>query len=134
MRHIGERAGLVRQTVYSYYRNKHEVLAAAFMREGMALVEDVVRHIRQIEGVDNPFVESFLYVVEQFPRNPVLALVLEPGSDFLARVSMSYWLFSQIALVVFAGIFQQHPALAAQAEEIPEHWSRNVMSFLTLRG
>lgn len=134
MRHIGERAGLVRQTVYNYYRSKHEVLAAAFMREGMALAQDVARHIRQIEGVDNRFVEGFLYVVEQFPRNPVLALVLEPGSDFLARVGMSYWPFSEIGRVTFAEIFQQHPALAAQAEEISEHWSRNAMSFLTLRG
>lgn len=134
IRDIGDRAGLARQTVYNYYSNKYDVVAAAFMREGMQLAENVAAHIQAVEGVENKFVEGFLYVVEQFPLNPVLALVLEPGSDFLARAGMRYWPFSDIGQVVFAGVFQEFPALAEQAEEISEHWSRNAMSFLTLRG
>jgi hypothetical protein len=73
-------------------------------------------------------------VVEQFPRNPILALVLEPGSDVPARAGMSYYPFGPLGLIAFAQVFTRHPLLAAQAEEIAEYWTRSALSFLTMRG
>lgn len=134
MRDIGDRVGLARQTVYNYYGSKHEVVAAAFMREGMEFAQEIAKHILSFDGLDNKFVEAFLFVLERFPKNPVLALVLDCDGDFLAKAGMSYWLFGDVGRVVFADVFHEFPYLAEQAEEISEYWSRNAMSFLTLRG
>jgi hypothetical protein len=41
--------------------------------------------------------------------------------------------FDQFGQLVFGDFFRSHPALAAQAEEISEYWSRNALSFLTFR-
>ncbi len=134
MRDVAERAGLVRQTVYNYYPNKNRLLSDAFNREGAAFAQAIADHIRDIDGAAESFVAGFLYVVEHFSRNPILALVLEQGSDFLRQVGMSYYPFGPFGEVAFARVFAANPALAAQAEEISEYWTRNALSFLTMRG
>ena len=134
MRGIGERAGLVRQTVYNYYRNKNQLLADAFNREGTRLALAIADHIRGVESAEDQFIEAFLYVVEHFPRNPILALLLDSGTDFLRLVGMSYYPFSPFGQLAFAELFREHPSLAVHAEEISEFWARNALSFLTLRG
>jgi AcrR family transcriptional regulator len=130
MREIAERAGIVRQTVYNYYPNKHKLVGEAFLREGAELAQDIAGHIRQFDSVEDKFVETFIYVVEQIPRNPILALMVEPGNEFLStmRMDLPFNLFGQ---VVFEDVFRAHPSLADQAEEIGEFWSRNALSFLT---
>lgn len=134
MRDIAQRAGLVRQTVYNYYPNKNQLLSDAFNREGAAFAQAIANHIREIDGAGEQFVAAFLYVVEHFPRNPILLLVLEQGSDFLRQVGMSYYPFGPFGEIAFARVFAAQPALAAQAEEISEYWTRNALSFLTMRG
>jgi AcrR family transcriptional regulator len=134
MRHIAERSGLVRQTVYNYYKSKNELLAAAFEREGVKMALAVQAHILSVEGVAEKFVEGFLFVVEQFPRNPILALVLEPDSSFLNTVGMTYYPFAPFGLLAFREVFECDAVLAAQAEEISEYWTRNALSFLTMLG
>lgn len=130
MRQIAERAGIVRQTVYNYYPNKHKLVGEAFLREGTELAQDIAEHIRQFDNIEDKFVETFIYVVEQIPRNPILALMVEPGNEFLStmRMDLPFNLFGQ---VVFEDVFRAHPSLAAQSEEIGEFWSRNALSFLT---
>jgi AcrR family transcriptional regulator len=134
MRDVAERAGLVRQTVYNYYPNKNRLLSDAFNREGAAFAQAIAAHIQDVEGADNCFIAGFLYVVEHFPRNPILALVLEQGSDFLRQVGMSYYPFGAFGEIAFARVFAAQPAMAAEAEEISEYWTRSALSFLTIRG
>jgi AcrR family transcriptional regulator len=134
MRQIAERAGLVRQTVYNYYPNKNRLLAEAFNREGVQFARAIADHIRHLDDAAAQLVAGFLYVVEHFPQNPILALVLEPGSDFLRQVGMSYYPFGPFGEIAFGEVFASHPALAAEAEEISEYWTRNALSFVTLRG
>lgn len=134
MSHIGEHSGLVRQTVYNYYRSKNEILAAAFMREGLRFATRVAAHIQPFEKTEDQFVEGLLFVVEHFPHHPILKQILENGTEFLHRVGMQHYPFADIGLVVFAEVFQRHAYLRSQAEEISEYWSRNAMSLITLRG
>jgi len=132
MRHIAERSGLVRQTVYNYYSSKHDLLGEAFLREGTALAQEIADHIRGISGIEDQFVEAFLYLLEALPRNPILALMVEPGNEFLSTIRMELP-FEQFGRLVFGDLFRANPELAAQAEEISEYWSRNALSFLTFR-
>lgn len=132
MRHIAERSGLVRQTVYNYYSSKFDLLGEAFLREGTQLALAIAEHIRGIESVEDQFVESFLYLQEALPHNPILALMVEPGNEFLSTIRMDLP-FDTFGQVVFGDVFRSHPALGEQAEEISEYWSRNALSFLTFR-
>ncbi len=132
MRHIAERSGLVRQTVYNYYGSKFDLLGEAFLREGTQLALAIAEHIRDIDSIEDQFVEAFLYLLEALPRNPILALMVEPGNEFLSTIRMELP-FDMFGQVVFGDVFRSHPTLAAQAEEISEYWSRNALSFLTFR-
>ena len=132
MRHIAERSGLVRQTVYNYYSSKFDLLGEAFLREGTQLALEIADHIRAIDNIEDQFVETFLYLVEALPRNPILALMVEPGNEFLSTIRMDLP-FDQFGQLVFGDVFRNHPALGAHAEEISEYWSRNALSFLTFR-
>ena len=85
-----------------------------------------------IDRIEDKFVESFLYLLEALPQNPILALMVEPGNEFLSTIRMDLP-FDMFGQVVFGDVFQEHPALGAQAEEISEYWSRNALSFLTFR-
>lgn len=132
MRHIAERSGLVRQTVYNYYSSKFDLLGEAFLREGTQLAQAIADHIRGIDSIEDQFVEAFLYLLEALPRNPILALMVEPGNEFLSSIRMDLP-FDQFGQLAFGDVFLSHPALGAQAEEISEYWSRNALSFLTFR-
>ena len=132
MQHIAAKSGIVRQTVYNYYSNKNELLAATFQREGIKLAEAVAAQIKPLPTVEEKFVQGFVFVVENFGRNPVLAKVIEPGSDFLGTVGMVHYPFAAFGQLVFHDVFEANPALAAQAEEISELWVRNSMSLLTM--
>ncbi len=132
MRHIAERAGLVRQTVYNYYPNKYDLVGEAFLREGTQLALAIAGHIRGINNIEDQFVEAFLFLVEAMPQNPILALMVEPGSEFLSMIRMELP-FEQFGLLALGDVFRRHPTLGAQAEEISEYWSRNALSFLTFR-
>jgi AcrR family transcriptional regulator len=134
MRHIAGKSGIVRQTVYNYYKSKNELLAAAFEREGVQMALAVQAHIKAFDGAAEKFVAGFLFVVEQFPRNPILALVIEPGSTFLSTVGMTYYPFAPFGLLAFHDVFERDVSLAMQAEEISEYWTRNALSFLTMQG
>lgn len=134
MRLIAQESGIVRQTVYNYFKSKYELLSAAFQREGVRLGEDAARHIAQFEGADTKLVEGFLFIYEHFPQNPILAQVLEPGQDFMGTVGLSSVPFALYGELVFHEVFEEHAYLKRDVGAISELWIRSVMSFLTLPG
>lgn len=134
MRLIAQESGIVRQTVYNYFKSKYELLSAAFQREGVRLGEEASRHIAQFDGADTKLVEGFLFIYEHFPKNPILAEVLEPGQDFMGTVGLSSVPFALYGELVFHEVFEEHPYLQRDVEAISELWIRSVMSFLTLPG
>ena len=134
MRLIAEESGIVRQTVYNYFQNKYDLLSAAFEREGLLLGEETARFIERFDSVDDKFVEGFLYIHDHFPRNPILANVLDPTQNFVARAGLSSVPFAVYGELVFKAVFEEHPYLKPHIEEISELWTRNVLSFLMLPG
>lgn len=131
MTHIAEKSGIVRQTVYNYFENKNQLLAATLEREGLKLAQAVAQHIASFNAIEDKYIEGFLYVLQHFPQNPLLAKVIEPGSDFLSTVGMRYYPFAAFS-ICYEDVYKAHPELQEQAEEISEHWIRNCLSFLTM--
>lgn len=134
MRLIAQESGIVRQTVYNYFKSKYELLSAAFQREGIRLGQDASRHIERFQGADTKLVEGFLFIYENFPKNPILAQVLEPGQDFMGTIGLTSVPFALYGELVFHDVFEEHAYLKPDVETISEFWIRNVMSFLTLPG
>ena len=134
IRGIAEQSGIARQTVYNYYKNKGEILSAALEREGVKLAAAMAADIRQYPDAKEKFIRGFIYIVENFPRNPILAQIIEPGNTFYGAVGMSHYSFATFGMLAFSEVFQEHPELAKDGEEISELWIRNVMSFLSMPG
>lgn len=134
IRDIAEAAGVARQTVYKHFKNKHEILAAAFQREGLAFALQVADYIRDIHELEDKFVYGFIYVVEHISQNPILAEVTSSGSTFLADVGMQYFNYADFGKIVFQQVFSQYPQLDAQSETISELLIRNSLSYTAMPG
>ncbi len=134
IRDIAQQSDIARQTVYNYYKNKNAILSAALEREGIKLAAAMAAEITQYHDVEEKFIRGFIYIVEYFPRNPILAQIIEPGNTFYGTVGMSNYPFATFGMLAFAEVFEEHPELAKDGEEISELWIRNVMSFLSMPG
>lgn len=134
IQHIAEKSGIVRQTVYNYFHNKNDLLAATFEREGLYMAIAMADWIRPFQDLEEKFVQGFVFVVENFAKNPILAKVIEPGSDFLITVGMTHYPFSAFGQLAYKDVFAEYPHLQAQSEEISELMTRNAMSFLSMPG
>lgn len=134
IRQIAEESGLARQTVYHYFSNKEGLLLAAFEREGFRLGLAAAGHIARFPDVEDKFVEAFIYIYEGFPKNPILAKVIEPGSDFFHTFGMANYSYAAYGELVFAEVFAEHPYLKPQSDSIAELWIRGIMSFLMMPG
>jgi len=129
---IAAQAGVARQTVYKHFHNKNEILSETFEREGLTFSEEVRHAIEHIDSEEEAFITSFLYVVENFAKNPILAQILEPRNTFLSEVGMKHHNFAEIGQIVFAHIFERNKRLQKDVEEISELWTRNAMSFIAM--
>ena len=132
IKEIAKESGIARQTVYNYYKNKNELLADAFAREGFKLATESANYISAYKQADEMFVQAFLYIHEHLPKNTVLALLLEPGNSFLMKVGMVYFPFEHFCITAFSPIFDRYPYLKKDIEDISELWIRNVISILTM--
>lgn len=134
VRLIAEESGIARQTVYNYFKNKDALLAEAFTREGIKLGLMAAEHIQQFDCAEDQFVEGFLFIYEEFPKNPILAKVIELGSDFFKTVGLAAYPYSTFGELVFEKLFEEHAYLKPHSDSISELWIRGVMSFLTMPG
>jgi AcrR family transcriptional regulator len=134
IRDIAEASGIARQTVYKHFSNKHEILAAALQREGLNFALEVADYIRDFSDIEEKFIFGFIYVVEHFNSNPILAAVLAPGSTFLKDVGMQYFNYADFGQIVYQDVFAKYPALAAHSEAISELWIRNSLSYIAMPG
>jgi AcrR family transcriptional regulator len=134
IRLIAEESGIARQTVYNYFKNKNELLSQAFQREGEKLGQAAAVHIERFEGAENKFIEAFLFIYENFPKNPILAKVIEPGGDFFSTIGVPDYQYATYGKLVFGQMFEEHPYLKPDADSIAELWIRGIMSFLTMPG
>lgn len=131
---IAVETGIARQTVYKHFKNKNEILAAALQREGLVFALQVADFIRDIPNVEDKFVGGFVYVVNNFCNNAILAQIVAPGSTFLADVGMKHFSFAEFGQIVYRQVFEQYPVLSEDSEAISELWIRASLSFISMPG
>ncbi len=134
IRDIALNTGIARQTVYKHFKNKNEILAATFQREGLTFALEVADYIRDFSDTEDKFIAGFVYVVENFTKNPILAQVVAPGSTFLNDVGMQFFNFSDFGKIVYSHVFEKNPELEKHSEAISELWIRNSLSFIAMPG
>ena len=135
MSDIAKGCGITRPTLYKYFKNKTDVLFTAIDKEAFRFAESVVAHARQFNTIEARITETILYVVDQFPNTPNLALVLgdEMGEALRARA------FSDESTVIFSQMTAEPlieicPELAQSGVEVTEIMSRFAISVILFPG
>jgi len=129
---IAKELGLARQTIYNYFSNKNALVEAVFLRESFSLAENIKSYIADFDELEDKLTHAFLYAVDQFPKNPILSHAITTGGQYLQEMGISretMQLFGDIAL---AEVYEAHPFLKLQSQEVSEVISRNIISFLVL--
>ena len=129
---IATAMGVSRQTIYNYFDNKNLLFDAIFSREAISLADKIARHIAKFSKLDDMFTQAFLYAIEEFPQNPVLSHVITSGGQFLREVGHSRERMQAFGELVLHQVFEQHPHLQQDSQEICEFLSRNIISFLVM--
>lgn len=124
--------GISRQTIYNYFANKNELFDAIFSREAIALADRIARHIEKFKKLDDKFTQAFLCAVDEIPRNPVLSHLITSGGQFLQEVGHSRERMQAFGELVLYQVFEEHPQLQRDSQEICEFMSRNIVSFLLM--
>lgn len=129
---ISSELGVARQTIYNYFSNKNELMNATFSRAGLTLAENVRNHVAGIEDLEDKLTEAILYAIQEFPKEPVLGQVLETGGQYLLEFGVSRQTMQAFGEFVLLDVFEEHPFLKKQSEEICEFISRNILSILMM--
>ena len=133
-KHIVEGARLTRRTIYNYFKNRDDIIISAFQREGIAISRACAAEITRYDDPEEKFVQGFVWMHRNLPKNPVLNLLCKQDPVFLDLVGFPDLEVEMYGQLCFGEVFDQNPKLAQRAPEISELWTRNLMSFLTLPG
>jgi AcrR family transcriptional regulator len=72
---VASEAGVSRPTVYRYFEDRHGLIQATLLHAGRSLAADLARHLRSLGEPDRMALEAMRYVLDEVPRNPLLAAV-----------------------------------------------------------
>ena len=135
MSDIAKEAGIARPTLYKYFKNIEDVLFTAIDSEAYSFAKSVVVHARQFATIEERIVETIIYVVEELPKDPNLAIIINDDSAKTLRDRA----FSDEATVVFSQmtampLIEIKPELEGQGVEISEIMSRFAISMILFPG
>ena len=135
MSDIARTTGIARPTLYKYFKSKNEVFFAAIDQVAYNFAESVVSHARTFDTLEERIIETIVYVVEEMPKNPYLALVLKDDTASALRERA----FSDDATLVFSEMTSEplieiSPHLEEQGVEISEMMSRFALSMILFPG
>lgn len=117
---IAKAAGCSRQTVYNYFPNKAEVLAAALEESSREFMERTEQRVLQFEDAASCLLESVVFAVLNLPKEPYLKVLT--GSHFSEIFAGFY--NSELSRERIAEVtrlcLRNSPELLEQADEIGE--------------
>jgi len=129
---IAAEAGVTRVTVYAYFPSRDEIVEAAMARAGAALAERLAATLRQIPQPADQVVEATVVALREIPRDPSLALMVEPaGAALPGRRRLRE---RGLALIRrgLEPVVERHPPLAREFDEAAEVVLRFLISLMTL--
>lgn len=131
---IAKAAGCSRRTLYNYFSNKTEVMAAALDDAGRDFMERVKEHALQYEDPSDSLTEAVVFTVISLPREPFLKVMTD--SHFFMTFLEEFFesdLSRERVEAVTRVCLRNAPELLSQVEEIGEVTSRFVISSLMAR-
>ncbi len=129
---VVEYSGVSRQSVYNHYSNKKQLLNDAFIREGLRLAESCSRELDNYSGLEDKFIQGFLYVYQNLPLNPLLKEVVQSNREFFSYVDQENYSPKAFSYLCLQSVFEAYPQLSEDLSELTEYWARGVFSLLML--
>lgn len=130
---VASALGVTRQTVYRYYANLGELLAAVAQNGVDDFADRMARHLGQFSTPADVAIESVVWCVQTIPHEPFIGALLQAGeADVFSRA-----VTSSLALSVGGGILRRVPVDWAEIgvsdselESLAEMLMRLFVSFL----
>jgi len=134
MNHIIEQSGFSRRTVYKYFKNKSEIVSAAYLQEGARLYESAKKVIEGCQSIEDVFVYSFLYVHQNLPKNPLLKELVHNHQGLLDNLNVEQTILETLKGFNLEEMFSDYPDLNKEIYSLSEYWIHAILSFLLLRS
>ena len=128
---IAKAAGCSRQTLYNYFSNKQELLAAALDEAGLQFRQRVLEQAMRFEDAETSLVETMVYTIVNLPREPYLNILVDSHffGSFLSEfydTDLSRERIGEITRVCL----RNAPDLLPHVDEIGEITSRFLVSII----
>lgn len=129
---IANQQGIARQTIYNYFKSKNELFHALFSREALSLAQGIGEHIERYDSLEDKFTYAFVFAVIELPKHTVLSHVITTGNQFIHEMGISRETMQAFGELGLSKVFEAHPELQADSEEISELLCRSIVSIVTL--
>jgi AcrR family transcriptional regulator len=132
---IAKAAGVTRPTVYSYFPNRNDVIRCALLQSGYVFAEKLMAYMSDFERLDERFIETVLYAIEELPKEPYLAVIIQGNlSSLVNEDALSDEEGQKICIGLFNQMFADVAVDTAEMLEVMEFTVRMVLSILMLKG
>jgi AcrR family transcriptional regulator len=135
MNDIAYEARLARSTVYSYYKNREEVVKAALLLSAYSFGEKLYAHISQLRTAEERLVEAVVYSLQSIPDEPFLAIISDKAlTDMVREKTLTSPEGVDMGTMLFKTIFQDDSYSLEELKEISEFSIRFLLSLLLLES
>lgn len=132
---IAKEAGVTRPTVYSYFRNRDEIIQQALLQSAYLFGAKTIKHLQKFETARERTIEAIIYSLKKLPKEPSLALLKNTGmSDIINNKGLSTPEGQQILRGLFQIILIGKSLTDDELDEIAEVVARFMLSLLTIKG
>ena len=132
---IAKEAGVTRPTVYSYFRNRDEIIQQALLQSAYLFGAKTIKHLQKFETARERTIEAIIYSLKKLPKEPSLALLKNTGmSDIINNKGLSTPEGQQILRGLFQIILIGKAFTDDELDEIAEVTARFMLSLLTIKS
>jgi AcrR family transcriptional regulator len=107
MEDVAKAGGVSRATLYRHFRNRDDLLMGVVEREARATAQIIKAHLAGIEHPGEHLVEGFVEALEEIPRHPTLAMIVDPDSvGMTSRLVLNSERLANVALEIMMPVMQ----------------------------
>ncbi len=129
---VADASGASRQTFYNHYKNKTELLADAFSREGTRIAMACAQETSKYPAIEDKFLHGLMFIFQNLPLNPLLRELVDNNKEFFSYVDPDSYSLKDFGELCLNEVFEEYPSLSADIKGLTEYWSRSVLSLLML--
>jgi len=107
MEDVARTGGVSRATLYRYFKNRDDLLMGVVEREARATAVVIQKHLAGIEHPGEHLVEGFVEALEEIPKHPTLAMVVDPDSvGMTSRLVLNSERLANVALEIMLPVMK----------------------------